>query len=107
VQRFLPTAGSQGDGSGNVALDRRWSYRDWGDEWVVLDGATGDCHLLSAACGAVLGALMRSPRAGSSPVQLFAAAFGDDMAPTEAEMSALADALAQLESLGLARACVE
>lgn len=79
--------------------------KDWGDEWVVFDGASGDCHLLSAACGAVLAELLQTPAEGIDELQLFLRAFGDEGgAPSDAEMATLQEALAQLQSLGLVRA---
>lgn len=79
--------------------------KDWGDEWVVFDGVSGDCHLLSAACGTVLGELLEASADGLDALQLFVRAFGDEAgAPSEEEMSMLHEALAQLQALGLVRA---
>lgn len=79
--------------------------KDWGAEWVVFDGASGDCHLLSAACGAVLAELVQAPAEGLDQLQLFLLAFGDEGgAPSDEEMATLQQALSQLQSLGMVRA---
>jgi PqqD family protein of HPr-rel-A system len=79
--------------------------QDWGEEWVVFDGASGDCHLLSAACGAVLAELLHAPAEGLDRLQLFLRAFGDEAgAPSDDEMATLQQALERLQALGLVRA---
>lgn len=108
MPRYLPTAyADSGALMGAVAFDGHVSVRDWGQEWVVFDGASGDCHLLSAVCGLVFAELLRGPPQGLSPDTLFALAFGDDGDPSDEEMATLNEALTQLQSLGLVRLCGE
>jgi hypothetical protein len=80
----------------------RWSVREWGEEFVVFDGVTGSCHLLSQATGAVFGALLRSPPGGMDAAQVFAAAFANDMEPpSQADEQTVFELLAGLHEAGL------
>lgn len=88
---------------GAVPFGGRLSLRDWGDEWVVFNGESGHCHLLSPACGALVDALGQSPAGGLGHRDLFERAFGNEGAPDPDELAAFDAALKQLQALGLVR----
>lgn len=56
----------------------RWAVLEWGGEYVIFDGATGACHLLSEPAGAVFDALLRSAPGRMDTAQICSAVFGSD-----------------------------
>lgn len=89
-----------------IPLDEAIEWSEWGDEFVVRSARRAQTHLLSAAAGSVLLALLERS-AGSSLEALFACAFGDarsglDGAMSADERDALRAIVVELERLGLA-----
>lgn len=110
MPRYLVSTAAPGAAPGADApwaIDERLVCRDWGDERLVYDGATGDCHLLTATSGTLLGELIQAaPQALDAPA-LFARTFGDESPPSAEELAVLELALQQLLALGLVHAAAE
>lgn len=56
----------------------RWSVREWDGQFVVFDGVTGACHLLSELAGAVFDSLLRAAPGLMNAEQICASVFGSD-----------------------------
>lgn len=81
------------------------AWREWGDEWVVYDGANGSSHLLDSVAGGLLGSLLASPDRGLPLTELFGLAFGADEPPHDDELHHVWQVLGDLERIGLIRQC--
>lgn len=81
---------------------QRFALAEWGHEFVVFDGATGACHLLSEAAGSVFAGLLSSATGPMSVRQIFEATAGVSVDPVlEDEHQALITLLSGLCEVGL------
>jgi len=99
----LAAQADDGAPMGAVPFGGQLSAREWGDEWALFDGASGDCHLLSPVCGVLVEELLAAPAEGLLQASLFERAFGDDDAPLPEEQATFDAALERLVALGLVR----
>lgn len=73
VQPPLPTCGE------------RFTLREWDEEFVVFDAATGACHLLTSAAGSVFSILLESSTEQMSVAEVFDATVEGSCEPLSPE----------------------
>ena len=98
----IPTA----NGYWRIDGSERIDWREWGDEFVVRVASRDETHLLSAAAGAVLLALLDDPDALTLEA-LYAKAFQDESGRSSGqdmpagEIESLQTILCEFERLGI------